>query len=148
MESASKISLVLIEMPRVARDPNVPVFQFEPNPQKQLSDKTIQIYRNHLNKITEASYQQSLADKRKKVIQNKKDLLAKSSRVVDIILNSSDSRQTRCGMFSAVFYAVGEKNLNRNKKMKSFVEEFRKIYYDDKYLDYLNKKEEAVESEE
>lgn len=133
-------------MPRIARDPNVPVFEFEPNPQKQLSDKTVQIYRNHLNKITEASYQQSLADKRKKVIKTKKDLIAKHTRVVEIILGASESRQTRCGMFSAVFYAVGEKNLNRNKKMKSFVEEFRKIYYDDKYKDYLKKKEEADDS--
>lgn len=135
------------KMPRVARDPNIPVFEFEVNPQKQLSEKTVQIYRNHLNRITEASYQQSLADKRKKVIKSKKDLVAKQSRVVDIILAASESRQTRCGMFSAVFYAVGEKNLNRNKKMKSFVEEFRKIYYDDKYLDYLKKKGESDTAE-
>ena len=134
-------------MPRVARDPNVPVFEFEVSPTKDLSEKTVQIYRNHLNKITEASYQQSLADKRKKVIKTKKDLVAKQARVVEIILNASESRQTRCGMFSAVFYAVGEKNLNRNKKMKSFVEEFRKIYYDDKYLDYLKKKAESETSE-
>lgn len=134
-------------MPRVARDPNVPVFEFETNPEKQLSDKTVQIYRNHLNKITEASYKQSLADKRKKVIKTKKDLVAKHGRVVDIILNASESRQTRCGMFSAVFYAVGEKNLNRNKKMKSFVEEFRKIYYDSSYKDYLKKKAESETSE-
>ena len=127
-------------MPRVARDPNVPVFEFEMNPNKQLSDKTIQIYRNHLNKITEASYRESLTDKRKKIIKNKKDLLAKQARVVEIILKATESRQTRCGMFSAVFYAVGEKNLNRNKKMKNLVDEFRKIYYDEKYSEYIDKK--------
>lgn len=132
-------------MPKVARDPTIPVFEFELNPDKQLSDKTISIYRNHLNKITEASYQQSLADKRKKVIKNKKDLVAKQARVVDIILNASESRQTRCGMFSAVFYVVGQKNLNRNKKMKSFVDEFHKVYYDDKYKEYLRAKEETTE---
>jgi hypothetical protein len=67
--------------------------------------------------------------------------MAKYKRVVDIINTSSDSRQIKCGMYSAVFYSIGQKNLKRNKKMNNLVEEFRKIYYDDKYKDYLRNKE-------
>lgn len=137
-------------MPRTAKDPNVPVFSFEPNPDKtNLSQTTVNIYKNYLNKITAASYRQSQTDKRKKPILNKKDLIAKSKRVVEIINSLSDSRQAKCGMYSAVFYAVGQKNLSRNKKMSELVEEFRKIYYDDKYKEYLaNKAAEAEEVED
>jgi hypothetical protein len=136
-------------MPRVKQDPSIPVFEFVANPDKsELSANTVNIYRSYLNKITAASYKQSLADKRKKVIKNKKDLMSKYQRVVDIINSSSDSRQIKCGMYSAVFYAIGQKNLNRNKKMKNLVEEFRKVYYDDKYKDYLQKKAESKDAQD
>ena len=128
-------------MPRVAKDPNVPVFDFQENPEKAaLSATTKNIYRNYLNKITAASYDQSLADKRLKVIKNKTDLMSKHKRVVDIINKLAETRQAKCGYYSAVFYAVGTKNLKKNKRMSYLTEEFRKIYFDDKYKDYLAKK--------
>lgn len=131
-------------MPRVAKDPSIPVFDFELNPEKSnLSATTVSIYRNNLNKITAASYQQSLTDKRKKVIKNKKDLLAKNTRVLDIINTIAETRQTKCVLFSAVFYAIGSKNLKRNKKMSVLTDEFRKVYFDDKYKEYLAKKDSA-----
>lgn len=127
-------------MPRTKSDPSVPKFDFVPNPEKsELSATTVNIYRNYLNKITEASYKQSQADKRKKPILNKKDLLTKNKRVVDIINSLTDNRQIKCGYYSAVFYAVGSKNLKTNKKMSYITEEFRKIYYDDKYREYQKK---------
>ena len=127
-------------MPRIAKDPDVPLFQFELNPQKSdLSTTTVGIYKNYLNKITAKSYEITKTDKRKKPILNKKDLISKSKQVVDIINSLSDSRQIRCGYYSAVFYATGNKNLSKNKKMNYLTEEFRKIYYDDKYREYQQK---------
>lgn len=122
------------------RDPDTPVFQFELNPEKELSATTLKIYRAGLNKITAASYEQSLKDKRKKPIMNKKDLLAKNTQVINIINGLSESRATKCALYSAVFYAVGTKNLKKNKKMNTIVEEFRKVYDDDKYKEYKAKK--------
>ena len=135
-------------MPRVAKDPSIPVFEFEINPEKsELASTTVNIYRSNLNKITAASYQQSLIDKRKKVIKNKKDLLAKYKRVLDIINSLAETRQTKCVMFSAVFYAVGSKNLKKNKKMSVLTDEFRKVYFDDKYKEYLAKKNQSDEAD-
>lgn len=124
-----------------------PTFDFELNPEKtELSQNTIKIYRSNLNKITAASYEASLKDKRKKPILNKKDLVSKNKQVVDIINNLSESRATKCALYSAVFYAVGTKNLKKNKKMNYIVEEFRKIYNDKSYEEYKAKK--AQESSE
>jgi hypothetical protein len=129
-------------MPRVSRDPDVPVFDFQLNPEKpDLATTTVGIYKNHLNKIAEVSYKESLTDKRKKPIVNSKQLLAKSSRVIDIINEQAkDNRAKKCAMFSAVFYAVGSKNLKRNKKMNAIVEAFRAVYNDDKYQEYKQRK--------
>lgn len=128
-------------MPKVKADPSVPVFEFEPNPDKpDLSATTLNIYKNCLNKITADSYKQSLADKRKKPLVNKKQLLAKGSRVVDIINRLAETRQAKCQMYSAVFYAIGKKNLNKNKKMSYLTDEFRKIYNTPEYEEYKRKK--------
>ena len=127
-------------MPRVKQDPLVPKFDFQLNPLKaDLSARTIENYKNHLNKITGASYALTKTDKRKKPIVNKKDLLAKSKQVVDIINSLTDNRQAKCYYYSAVFYAIGNKNLKTNKKMAYLTEEFRKIYYDEKYREYQQK---------
>lgn len=127
-------------MPRVAKDPNVPLFQFEINPAKaDLSATSVGIYKNHLNKITAASYAATQNDKRKKPILNKKDLLAKSKQVVDIINSLADTREKKCVFYSAVFYAIGNKNLSKNKKMNYLVEQFRLVYNDDKYRAYQEK---------
>ena len=131
------------------RDPTTPVFQFELNPEKaELSANTVKIYRSSLNKITAASYEASLKDKRKKPILNKKDLLTKNKQVVDIINGLTESRATKCALYSAVFYAVGTKNLKKNKKMEYIVEEFRKIYNDESYAAYRAKKESEQTSDE
>jgi hypothetical protein len=134
-------------MPRIAKDPSIPLFHFELNPEKpNLSTTTVNIYRTNLNKITAKSYEQSLTDKRKKPILNKKDLLTKSPRVISIINEiGEDNRAKKCALYSAVFYAVGSKNLKRNKKMSTIVEAFRAVYNDDKYQDYKQKKVEADE---
>ena len=130
------------------KDPNVPLFAFELNPDKsELAASTIKMYRMSLNKITKASYELGLKDKRKKPILNKKDLLAKNKQVVDIINSLTESRATKCMLYSAVFYAVGAKNLKKNKKMNYIVEEFRKIYNDDSYASYKAKKAEADEAD-
>lgn len=133
-------------MPRVAKDPSIPVFDFQENPEKTISAATMNIYRGYLNKITAASYQQSLTDKRKKVIKNKTDLLAKHKRVVDIINSIGTNRQALCGLYSAVFYAVGSKNLKKNKRMALLTEEFRKIYNDDTYKAYKERKAAEVDN--
>jgi len=133
-------------MPRTKLDPSVPTFQFEINPEKsELSPNTIKMYKTHLNKITAASYLMSENDKRKKPILNKKDLLAKHKQVVTIINSLTDNRQTKCGLYSAVFYAIGKKDLSKDTKYNYIVEEFRKIYNDKSYQDYKDKK--AKESE-
>jgi len=136
-------------MPRVARDPSVPLFDFQPNPEKsELSPVSVNIYKGYLNKITEESYRESLADKRKKPILNKKDLMTKMNRLIPIIKRLGDgNRQKLCGLYSAVFYAVGAKDLKKNKKMNKLVEEFRAIYDDDAYKAYKAKKaqEESME---
>jgi hypothetical protein len=134
-------------MPRVSRDPDVPVFDFQLNPEKpDLATSTVGVYKSHLNKIAEVSYKQSLTDKRKKPIVNSKQLLAKSSRVIDIINEQAkDNRAKKCAMFSAVFYAVGSKNLNRNKKMNKIVEAFRAVYNDATYAEYKQRKAEEDE---
>ena len=136
-------------MPRTAKDPSIPVFDFQLNPEKpNLSATTINIYKTNLNKITEASHKQSLIDKRKKVIKDKKDLIAKYKRVIDIINEiNGDNRAKKCAMYSAVFYAIGSKNLNRNKKMSGLVDAFRAVYYDDKYREVLQKKAEEDEAD-
>lgn len=128
-------------MPRIARDPTIPLFQFEINPQKsELVKRTVDNYKNHLNKITAKSYEISQnIDKRKKPILNKKDLLAKANQVIDIINSLTDSRETKCVYYSAVFYAIGHKNLKKNKKMDLLVQSFRVIYNDDKYRAYQEK---------
>ena len=124
-----------------------PTFDFQLNPEKtELSQNTIKIYRSNLNKITAASYEASLKDKRKKPILNKKDLISKNKQVVDIINKLAESRAAKCALYSAVFYAVGTKNLKKNKKMNYIVEEFRKIYNDKSYEEYKAKK--AQESSE
>ena len=135
-------------MPKSARDPDAPVFDFQLNPEKpDLAASSVAIYRGYLNKIAEVSYQQSLQDKRKKPILNKKDLLAKSGRVIDIINNlGGDSRPRKCAMFSAVFYAIGRKDLKKNKNMLKITEAFRAIYNDKNYQDYKDKKAEADEA--
>lgn len=130
-----------------SRDPDTPVFDFQLNPEKTLTASTLKIYRGSLNKITAASYEQSLKDKRKKPILNKKDLLAKNKQVVDIINSLTESRATKCALYSAVFYAVGTKNLTKNKKYSHIVDEFRKIYNDSTYEAYKAKKAEADEAD-
>jgi hypothetical protein len=70
----------------------------------------------------------------------------KHGRVIDIINTIGESRQTKCGLYSAVFYAIGSKNLKKNKKMSVLTDEFRKIYFDDKYKEFLAKKAQADES--
>lgn len=132
-------------MPRIAKDPSVPIFDFQLNPDKStLSTTTVNIYKSYLNKITAASYKQSLIDKRKKPIINKNHLLAKGVQVVSIINTLAENRQAKCGYYSAVFYAIGKKNLKRNKKMSYITEEFRKIYNNDEYEAYKAKKAEEA----
>jgi hypothetical protein len=134
-------------MPRTPIDPTIPTFQFELNPEKsELSQNTLKMYKTYLNKITKVSYQESLRDKRKKPITSKKDLLSKNKEVVNIINSLTDSRQSKCGFYSAVFYAVGKKDLEKNPKYKYIVEEFRKIYNTPEYEEYKAKK--AHESSE
>ena len=135
-------------MPRTKADPSIPVFDFQLNPEKkELSPATINIYKGALYKITKASYEKSLTDKRKKPIVNKKNILEKATQVVEIINTlSGGERQKQCVLYSAVFYAVGSKNLTRNKKMSYLVEEFRKIYNDETYKAYKEKKAAAEES--
>ena len=123
------------------QDPSIPAFQFETNPEKsELSPNTIKMYKTHLNKITAASYLSSQADKRKTPILNKKDLLQKNKEVVSIINSLTDNRQTKCGLYSAVFYAIGKKDLTKNSKYNYIVEEFRKVYNDKSYQEYKEKK--------
>lgn len=134
-------------MPTIPVDPNVPTFDFQLNPEKsELSQNTIKMYKTYLNKITKVSYQESLQDKRKKPITTKKDLMAKNKEVVSIINSLTDSRQSKCGYYSAVFYAIGNKDLDKNPKYKYIVEEFRKVYNDKTYQEYKAKK--AQESSE
>jgi hypothetical protein len=129
-------------MPRRPADPSVPTFTFELNPEKsQLSQTTLTIYRNNLNKITAASHEQRLKDKRKKPILTKTDLLKNPARVIAIINSLTETRATKCAMYSAVFYAVGKKNLLRNKKMSVLVEAFRSVYNDEGYTAYKAKKQ-------
>jgi hypothetical protein len=131
------------------RDPNAPVFDFQLNPEKaELSATTLKIYRGNLNKIAAASYAKSLTDKRKKPIMNKKDLLTKHKQVVDIINEVGDSRASKCALYSAVFYAVGKKDLAKNKKMGNLVDEFHKIYYNDDYKEYLEKQKALKKEDE
>jgi hypothetical protein len=128
-------------MPRPPRDPSVPLFAFELNPEKaELSAATVNIYKSALNKITAESYQQSLLDKRKKPILTKAALVSKPSRVVSIINTIGKDRQQKCVLFSAVFYAVGKKNITRNKKYNIIVEAFRDVYNNDEYKAYKEKK--------
>lgn len=124
------------------KDPNTPVFDFKLNPDKsELSASTVKIYRTNLNRITAASYERSLTDKRKKPILTTKHLLAKGPLVVSIINSLTESRATKCALYSAVFYAIGRKNLTKNKKMAFLVSEFRKVYNDESYEAYKVKKQ-------
>lgn len=129
----------------MVKDSNTPVFDFQLNPDKsELAASTLKLYRGNLNKITAASYEQSLKDKRKKPILNKKDLLTKHKQVVNLINSMTDSRASKCALYSAVFYAVGKKDLEKNKKMNYLVEEFRKIYYTDEYKKNTEEVDESV----
>ena len=137
-------------MPRIARNPDIPVFEFELNPEKELSESTLKIYKANLNKITAASYEQSQQDKRKKPLVKKADLLKNPSRLIAIINSiGKENRATKCALYSAVFYVVGKKNLKRNKKYNLIVDAFREVYNDDKYKEYKAKKaeEEAIADE-
>jgi len=135
-------------MPRLPKDPSVPLFAFELNPEKaELSAASVNIYKSALNKITAESYRQSLNDRRKKPILTKAALMSKPARVVEIINLLGKDRQQKCVLYSAVFYAVGKKNITRNKKYNIIVEAFRAIYNNDEYKAYKDKKatEESLE---
>ena len=118
-------------MPRVKRDPSVPVFDFYLNPEKaSLSKTTVTMYKNRLNKIAALSYEQ----KNDAPITSKADILKNPQRVVDLIHAFTPERAQRSVFFAAVFYAIG-----RQTEDNPLVKAFQSNYY---AADVLKKKQE------
>lgn len=123
-------------MPRRKIDPSTPVFEFETNPDKELAPRTLDNYKNYLNRIAELSYKAHQTDK-SPVIKNKTDLLQHPSLVVKLIKAHTDKRITLCGLYSAIFYALGHQDYQKDSRGKLYLDEFRKVYYDENYMKIL-----------
>ena len=118
-------------MPRGKKDSNLPVFDFQLNPEKEgLAKTTISIYKNRLNQITEMSSK----EEGKSVIKSKDDIMADPKRVVELIQSHTEDRKKRASYFAAVFYSIGRQDLDKNPTAIPLVEAFQKNYYTDAYL--------------
>lgn len=126
-------------MPRRKIDPSVPVFDFQLNPEKELAARTLDNYKNYLNRISELSYVAHQSNPSIKIIKDKADLLANAHQVVKLIKEFTDKRITLCGLYSAIFYALGHQDYQKDSRGKHYLDEFRKVYYDKDYQDYLIK---------
>ena len=124
-------------MPRVKRDPQIPVFDFQTNPEKTLAATTLQSYKKHLNKITELSYLAHTHDAKNPIINNKSDLLDNAEYVVGLIKNYTEKRLVLCGIYSSVFYSLGRQNLDEDNRAAPYVSAFQKNYYTDTYKQKL-----------
>lgn len=127
-------------MPRVKKDPSIPLFDFMKNPDKDLKPTTLQGYKKHLNKITELTYLAHLNDASKPIISNKSDLMNNADYVVKVIQEHTDKRLVLCGLYSAVFYSIGRQNLDEDERAKPYVSGFQKSYYTPEYLKKLEEK--------
>ena len=124
-------------MPRRKIDPSVPTFDFKKNPAKELSPRTLNNYKNYLNKITELSYLAHQKDMNYKVIETKDDLLNHPAQVIEYIKDFTDNRMKLCGLYSAIFYVIGHQDYQQDSRGKKYLDEFRKIYYDENYMKIL-----------
>ena len=132
-------------MPRVKRDPQIPVFDFQKNPDKELAATTLQSYKKHLNKITELSYAAHTQDAKNPIINNKSDLLDNAEYVVGLIKNYTEKRLVLCGIYSSVFYSLGRQNLDEDNRAAPYVSAFQKNYYTPDYLKKLEEKKQSKE---
>ena len=136
---------ICIVMPRVKRDPQIPVFDFQSNPEKTLAATTLQGYKKHLNKITELSYSAHQNDNKNPIINNKSDLLDNAEYVVGLIKTHTEKRLVLCGIYSAIFYSIGRQNLDDDTRAKPYVSAFQKSYYTPEYLKKLEEQKNKPE---
>lgn len=108
-------------------------FDFQMNPEKTVSDRTLTDYQKRLQKITLASAEKHKESNTNPIIKTKDDLLNHSEYVVHLIQQLSDKRLALCAFYSAVFYAIGRQNYDEDTRGKIYLIEFRKVYYTDKY---------------
>jgi hypothetical protein len=132
-------------MPRVKKNPEIPLFDFQTNPEKTLAASTIQSYKKHLNKITELTYLAHQSDSSKPIISTKSDLLNNAEYVSKVIQDQTDKRLVLCGIYSAVFYSLGRQNLDADPRSKPYVSNFQKSYYTPEYLKKIEEKKKEAE---
>lgn len=131
-------------MPRV-RNPNLPVFDFQLNPNKpNLSKTTLKNYKNQLNKLVLLSHEANQKDSAFPVLTTKEVLLSNAERVATLI-DTVDNRMTRCAMYSAVFYAIGRQDLDKDATALPLVQGFRRTYYTPEYLQKRKEQGEIIE---
>jgi hypothetical protein len=118
-------------MPRRKTDPVV--FDFQINPEKTLSERTLADYKKRLDKITALSVEKNKENKKNPIIKNKDDLLAHSDYVVSLIKQMSDKRLALCAFYSSVFYSTGRQDYESDARGKIYYEEFRQVYYTESY---------------
>lgn len=118
-------------MPKRKTDPVV--FDFQLNPEKTLSERTLADYKKRLDKITALSVEKHKEDKKNPIIKNKEDLLAHSEYVVRLIKQISEKRLALCAAYSSVFYSTGRQDYEADARGKIYYEEFRHVYYTESY---------------
>ena len=121
-------------MPRRKMNPDVPAFDFQRNPDKpDLKQITLTSYKSKLQSITELSHFEHERDESKPLILNKEDLLNHSEYVVNLIKQHNTKRLVFCAIYSAIFYAIGRQDFEKDARGKIYTDEFRKAYYTQDY---------------
>lgn len=124
-------------MPRVKRNPEVPLFNFETNPEKTLAASTVASYKKHLNKITELSYSANKENDKNPVVANKTDLMNHPEYVLGLVKGLTDNRLQLCGIYSAIFYSIGRQELDKDNRAEPYVKAFQSQYYTAAYQQKL-----------
>jgi hypothetical protein len=120
-------------MPRVKRNPELPLFDFKTNPDKKVSERTVKSYKKHLQDITDWSVFENERDSSVPIIKTRADLLAHPKSVIGLINEHTEKRLTKCGFYSAIFYILGRQDLDKDITTLPYVYAFREVYYSDTY---------------
>lgn len=118
-------------MPRSTKATDL--FDFQMNPEKTLSERTLADYKKRLDTIAALSATKHKEDKKNPLIKTKEDLLNHADYVVSLIQSASDKRLALCAFYSSVFYSVGRRDYEADPRGKIYLTEFRKVYYTEKY---------------
>ena len=91
-------------------------FDFQPNPEKNVTAQTLANYKRHLNHLAQEG------------IKNKDDILNNPQKVVDIIKKNGNTQVKKNFYYASVFYATGRQDYEKDPRGLPIFKAFQENY--------------------